>query len=263
MVYKIQIYFLLFIIYSLTGWILEVTCKSIENKRFMNRGFLLGPYCPIYGFGAILISLLLHKFRHNPFYLFIMAMIVCGILEYSTSFLMEKLFHLRWWDYSKRKWNIGGRVCAGTMIPFGLLGMFIMYLTNPFLLDKLYLLPLDILNIIFYTILIIFMIDNIISLLTILSIKATTIHISKEYKEDNTEEITKKVRNVLLSGKSFTQKRLLNAYPKLQAIRLRVKEKIKQTKTEIEKQKEKMDQKIDYAKENIYHMIKNKEKKKE
>ena len=94
----IKIYFLLFLIYSFFGWCMEVCVSLIERKKFVNRGFLLGPYCPIYSSGAILISILLNKFINTPIILFAMAILVCGILEYLTSFFMEKIFRLRWWD---------------------------------------------------------------------------------------------------------------------------------------------------------------------
>ena len=64
--YDIRIYFLLFMIYAILGWIMEVTCKLIQYKRFINRGFLIGPYCPIYGYGALLITILLHKYTNDP-----------------------------------------------------------------------------------------------------------------------------------------------------------------------------------------------------
>ena len=191
-----------------------------------------------------------------------MAILVCSILEYLTSFFMENIFRLRWWDYSKKKFNINGRVCLDTIIPFGILGMLIMYITNPFLLDKINMLPSNVLSIIFYIMLVVYVIDNIISLTTILGIRSTTAKVNKENREDNTEEITKKVREIL-RGKSFAQRRLLNAYPKLQAIKIKVKEKIEQTKEEIEKQKEILDKKVDKAKEDFSKKIKNIDKKKE
>lgn len=258
----IKIYFLLFLIYSFFGWCMEVCVSLVERKRFVNRGFLLGPFCPIYGSGAILITLLLSAFKDKPILLFFMAILVCGILEYLTSYLMEKIFHLRWWDYSQKKFNINGRVCLDTIIPFGILGMLIMYISNPFLLDKINMLSSNVLSIIFYIMLVVYVIDNIISLTTILGIRNTTTKVNKENREDNTEEITKKVREIL-RGKSFTQRRLLNAYPKLQAIKIKVKEKIEQTKEEIEKQKEILDKKVDKAKEDFSKKIKNIDKKKE
>lgn len=257
----IKIYFLLFLIYSFLGWCMEVCCSLVERHKFINRGFLLGPYCPIYGCGALLITLLLHHFTDKPVLLFVMAILVCGTLEYITSFAMEKIFKLRWWDYSNKKININGRVCLDTIIPFGILGMTIMYLSNPFFLDKLNNLSTNWLNGIFYFFLVIYLIDIAISLTTILGIRKTTIIVNKENREDNTEEITKKIREILLK-KSFVQRRLVNAYPKLKAIKFKVKEKIEKTKDEIEKQKELLDDKIDNAKKNFDEKIKNIEIKK-
>ena len=257
MIEQIKIYFLLFIIYSMMGWIMEVLCSLYNLKKFVNRGFLLGPYCPIYGSGAILITLLLNRYINDPITLFIMAILVCGVLEYLTSYAMEKLFHLRWWDYSNKKININGRVCLDTIIPFGILGMLIMYVTNPWILDKLHKLNTTTLNIVFYTVLGIYIIDNIISLVTIIKIKGTAATVSKENREDNTEEITNKVRQILLGKpKAFAQKRLINAYPKLQTIKIKVKEKIEKTKEEIDKKKEILDEKIDKKKKEIDNKIK-------
>lgn len=89
---------------------MEVVCKLIQFRRFINRGFLIGPYCPIYGFGSVLIGLLLSRYAGEPLVVFILAMVVCGTLEYVTSYLMEKLFHARWWDYSDKRFNLNGRI---------------------------------------------------------------------------------------------------------------------------------------------------------
>lgn len=261
MITQIQTYFLLFIIYSMMGWMMEVMISLVNLKKFVNRGFLVGPYCPIYGFGAILITFLLHKYLEDPFTLFIMAILLCGVLEYLTSYGMEKIFHLRWWDYSKKKFNINGRVCLDTIIPFGLLGMMIMYITNPFFLDKFTLLSPNVLSMIAYVTFGIFAIDNIVSLITIFGIKKTTAVVSKENREDNTAEITAKVREILLEKpKAFTEKRIFEAYPKLQTIRIKVKEKIEQTREEIDqridKTKELIDDTIDKTKEELNKKIK-------
>lgn len=256
----IKIYFLLFLIYSFLGWAMEVTLKSIERKKIVNRGFLIGPCCSIYGWGGILITLLLSRYTDNPILLFFMAILVCGVLEYLTSFFMEKIFHLRWWDYSQRKFNINGRVCLNTIIPFGILGMLIMYVSNPFFLDRLNNISELMLNIIFYALAFIYVVDNIISLSTILGIRTTTTIVNRANREDNTEEITKKVREILLK-KSFVHRRLVNAYPKLQVIKIKVKEKIDKTKDEIEKQKEVLDEKVNDAKEKINKKIKDTKRK--
>ena len=117
---------------------------------------------------------------------------------------MEKIFKARWWDYSQRKFNLNGRVCLGTIIPFGLLGLFIMYVSNPFLTEKLELLPELWLNIIFWTILTIYIVDNIISVIVVKSVRTADISASKE--TDNTEEITKKVKEIL-QAKSVLHRR--------------------------------------------------------
>ena len=266
MLTQIKIYFLLFIIYSILGWIMEVISSLINLKKFVNRGFLLGPYCPIYGCGAILITILLNKYMNDPLTLFIMAILLCGILEYFTSYFMEKLFHLRWWDYSKKKFNLNGRVCLETIIPFGILGTIIMYIGNPFFLNKLTSLSSNTLTMIFYIVGIIYVVDNIISMITIISIKSTTAMVSEENRKDNTEEITEKVRNILLEKpKSFAQKRLMNAYPKLQMVRIKVKEKIEQTKAEIDQKidrtKEVIDDKIEQTRKQLNNKIKDKNRK--
>ena len=164
---------------------MEVIGKLIEKRKFVNRGFLIGPYCPIYGHGAILITILLQKYIDDPIALFIMGVVVCSILEYLTSYFMEKIFHARWWDYSRYKFNINGRICLRTMIPFGLLGLFIMYVSNPFFFSIIEKIPGNILNIICIVLMLTFLVDNIISFKII-----SNVNITSKKTKDNTEEIT-------------------------------------------------------------------------
>lgn len=238
----LKVYFLLFIIYAVIGWCMEVICKLIQYKKFVDRGFLIGPYCPIYGVGALLITFFLNKYVQDPVVLFVMAIVVCGILEYLTSYFMEKIYHARWWDYSRKKFNINGRICLSNLIAFGILGMFIMYISNPFLIGQLKKLPSLWLNIIFWSVLAIFVIDNIVSGIINNSIKTTTKQLVE--KMDNTEEITKKVREIL-QKKSALHRRLINAYPKIQAVKFKIKEKTMKIKEQIEEQKEDIKDKID------------------
>lgn len=102
--------FLFVIAISVLGWMMEVACKSLEYKRFINRGFLIGPWCPIYGVGSLLIVLLLSDYIASPLTVFLLGMILCGALEYLTSYLLKKIFHARWWDYSRRRFNLNGRI---------------------------------------------------------------------------------------------------------------------------------------------------------
>lgn len=237
----IRVYFLLFMTYAICGWIMEVTCKLIQYKRFINRGFLIGPYCPIYGYGAILITILLRKYTNDPVVLFFMAIIICGTLEYLTSYFMEKIFKARWWDYSQKKFNINGRVCLNTIIPFGLLGLFIMYVSNPFLIGKIEQLPEIALNILSSILLVIYIVDNIVSGIVIRYVKKTEKDFGKEL--DNTEEMTKKVKEILQS-KSVLHRRLLNAYPKLETVKIKIKEKKQEIKEQVEEQKSEIEKRI-------------------
>ena len=126
----IETLFLWFVIYSILGWVYEPILCSVKQKRFINRGFLNGPYCPIYGCGAVLDILLLGKIT-NPVLLFLAAALLTGVLEYFTSLTMEKLFHARWWDYSDKKFNINGRVYLTGVIAFGIFSLVLILFLHP------------------------------------------------------------------------------------------------------------------------------------
>ena len=127
----IETWFLWLMIYSIIGWVYESTICSIGHRKLINRGFLNGPYCPIYGTGAVLVLLVLGRIQ-NPVLLFFAGALVTCSLEYLTSWLMEKLFHARWWDYSKRKFNIGGRVCLIGAVVFGAFSVVLVLVLHPF-----------------------------------------------------------------------------------------------------------------------------------
>ena len=218
MLHTIEIYFLLFISYAFLGWCMEVTCKFIQYKKFINRGFLIGPYCPIYGWGALAITILLKRYMEDPLVLFVMSTLICSIIEYLTSYFMEKKYHARWWDYSNRKFNINGRICLETLIPFGILGVAIMYGTNPILFKLYNQIPQLVINILTAILFIGFILDNIISSNIISSINVE----GNKLIKDNTEEITEKIKQVLRQ-KSWLHRRLINAYPGLKDIKVKIK----------------------------------------
>lgn len=240
-------YFMLFFIYAILGWIIETTLVSIEKRKFVNRGFLIGPYCPIYGFGGLAITILLKNYIKDPIVLFLMAVIICGTLEYFTSYIMEKIFKARWWDYSAKKYNINGRICLETVVPFGILGCLVMYVLNPITFKYLNMLSNSMLNIISAICFTIFITDNIVSYNVISSFTKTVKTINVGKIKDNTEEITKKVREVLI-GKSFFNKRLMEAYPNLQA---KIKEKARQIAQKAKEVKTEMSDKVESMKEKI------------
>lgn len=222
----ICIYFIYFIIYSFIGWLLEVTCKLIELKKFVNRGFLIGPICPIYGCGVLGIITILNLFKgsNDILSVFLKSILVCSILEYCTSYLMEKLFDLRWWDYSRRKFNLNGRICLDTMIPFGLLGVCLQYYVHPFISNYVNTIIVNsgLLYSISFIIFIIFIIDNIFSFVVMKKIKNEI----KDNQKDNTVAI-KDYMDTWLETNSMFYRRLRNAYPNFKINLKEISEKVK------------------------------------
>ena len=124
--------FLLLLTYSLLGWIGEmVYCSLGQRKLCEKRGFLNGPLCPIYGHGALVVLLCLNGGCKNAFLTFFLGAILTSIVEYITSFIMEKLFHMRWWDYSRYRFHINGRVCLLNSTLFGIASVFLCHVANP------------------------------------------------------------------------------------------------------------------------------------
>lgn len=120
-----------FIIYSFFGWIIESTYKSILQKKVINSGFLAGPFCPIYGFGALIMYLSLKNVTNNIFILFIFGMIALSVFEYIVGLFLELVFQTKYWDYSNKKFNIQGRVCLLNSFYWGILGIIFMKGIHP------------------------------------------------------------------------------------------------------------------------------------
>lgn len=157
--YYIKFYFILFIIYSFLGWIFECIHMALTTKEVVNRGFLFGPVIPVYGVGLSLIVSLLSKFKSNFIIFLILSFILIAILEYLVSFILEKIFKIRWWDYSDKKFNLNGRICLNTMIIFIIGAIFITYLVHPLIYKVLISLPSSIQTTIFIILLTLFVLD--------------------------------------------------------------------------------------------------------
>ena len=142
MVYKKQLnetqkLVLYFVIYSFLGWILETIFALFVLGKFVKRGFLYGPVCPIYGFGAVLIILTLKRFKGKKTKEFFISMIVFSVFEYAVSWLFEIIFHLRWWDYSNDIGNINGRISIAYSLAWGVIGLIFNEKVHPFIESKL------------------------------------------------------------------------------------------------------------------------------
>ena len=123
--------FLQFCLYSIIGWICEVIFCSIPQKRFVNRGVLRGPWCPIYGFGGLLLSLSLTPLAAHPLLCYLLGVLLTSALEYLTSYLLERYFHAKLWDYSDHRVQLHGRICLLNSSLFGLLALALVYLIQP------------------------------------------------------------------------------------------------------------------------------------
>lgn len=163
--------FLYFMIYSMLGWTIESIFVSITNKRIINSGFLMGPYCPIYGLGAFIVLFILSSFHDNFILLFILSFLLTSILEYFTSYLLEKIFGILWWDYSKMKFNIKGRVCLINSILFGFMSLFVTYIVHPMIYTFIENNSNTSLRFMFIFLFIIFIIDSFISIKRLIKFK--------------------------------------------------------------------------------------------
>ncbi|MEG1002603.1 putative ABC transporter permease [Clostridium sp.] len=126
---------ILFAIYSFLGWCAEVIYQYWTQKKFINRGFLYGPFCPIYGICILLVINLLERFSNNLIVLFLISTILISFIEYTTSFVLEKLFHLKWWDYTDDPLNLHGRICFHFSLGWGLATVFAIKIVHPILIN--------------------------------------------------------------------------------------------------------------------------------
>lgn len=212
-------------VYSFCGWIIETIYVGISERKIVNRGFLLGPYLPIYGVAGTLMTFILGFYIDYPLFLFLNSIIIGSIVEYFTGYAMEKIFKAKWWDYSNIPLNLNGRICLQNSILFGILGTILVYYINPFLHSCLNRIPNSILYFISGLLLSLFIIDTIISCNIIRQLKLTASALKKDY----TDEMSHKVRESL-ANKNWSFKRVLNAFPNLTFLNM------KQIKKMIKKQ---------------------------
>ena len=131
----------IFIIYAFIGWCTEVSYAALDRGIFVNRGFLNGPYCPIYGCGVVIVVAVLTPLKDNLLILFTGSFLLTSILEYITGFILEKVFHNKWWDYSNKPFNLHGYVCLKFSIYWGLACTFIMDVIHPIIYKGITMIP--------------------------------------------------------------------------------------------------------------------------
>lgn len=215
-----------FLIYSFLGWALESIYKTVLEKKLVNSGFLYGPVCPIYGFGAWIMLVFLKEYSNNILLLFLIGFFILSIWEYIVGLLLEKIFKTKYWDYSKQKFNIHGRVCLKNSCFWGILCVIFIKLVHPPIENIVMQVPTELLvynNILLVSI---FIIDFIFSV-----IKIYNINISIGLLND----ITKKIKQELDRVKEYAGNKAKES-EKLQAIIEELKETQESVKSKLEKQ---------------------------
>lgn len=215
-VVKILMYF---IIYSFFGWIMESVLKTWLQKKPVNSGFLYGPFCPIYGFGAIIMFLFLQGFKEKPILLFIIAFFILSFWEYIVGWALEKIFHTKYWDYTENKFNIHGRVCLMNSLFWGFLGVVFIKYIHPYIMARVDVInqtELVILTVILTTIMIA---DTIIS-----AIKVNDISISLEKLKEITASIKEKIEE--LNKKQIDKESLQKAIEDLKYKQTKIKRRL-------------------------------------
>lgn len=221
----------LYFVFSLLGWMMEVTLKYIQFHRFINRGFLIGPYCPIYGAGVVLVTVLVGGLvglrGGTPGEIFMAGFFICGGLEYFISWYMEKVFHARWWDYSRKPMNLHGRIWIGNLLLFGLASVVIVLWIDPVYFRLIGRCPSFWLRFSAVAIVVLLVTDCVISHVLMDSVRREI----DAQEGDSTEEISRRVRQ-LLRQRSVLLRRIQQAYPGLQARPRAMVERLQKTRRE-------------------------------
>ena len=202
---------MMFFFYSFLGWCMEVVLKYIQLHRFVNSGFYTGPVCPIYGSGAVLITLVvqwLSPLESAVGTTFAISFLLCGALEYFTSLVMEKRFYARWWDYSQKPMNLHGRVWIGNLVLFGLGGVAVVHLMNPVLLASLAGFSVVAQEIAAGILVALFAADYVLTHFMMKLVKTGV----ESSEADSTEALNKEIQ-LLLSDRNVFYRRFADAYP--------------------------------------------------
>ena len=199
-----------FILFSFLGWVVEVIYSLIVDKQFVNRGFLFGPVCPIYGFGVLLVYICLQPLIAYPVALFFCSALLVSVLELATGAILERLFNQKWWDYSNYPLNFKGYICLRFSALWGIGCLLFVYFVLPFTLQILKLLPFYISSIFIAFALAIMIIDTFFTIASISKIKRYIVAAAKSGFNN-----LKNKQAVAMAKISPKIERLVKAFPKL------------------------------------------------
>ena len=215
-----------FFIYSFAGWCIEVCCAAIQKRKFVNRGFVNGPLCPIYGSGAVLFAIFLPELKEAPFFLFLAGAILASILEFTTGALLEKLFHRKWWDYSDIKWNYEGYVCLPFSLIWGSCAVILNMFLNPLLVKLLGIMPKLLIVIIMIALTVVLVLDTVGTTLAIRGLQKKQVQLA-EFTE-GVSQVSKLLENVITRR---IQKRMDKAFPMLEIPKIKRQKRTKEKET--------------------------------
>lgn len=243
-----------FLIYAFLGWCSEVVFAAVHRGVFVNRGFLNGPVCPIYGFGVTGIAVALYPVASNTALLFPGSVLLTSFIEWLTGFVLEKIFHQKWWDYSERPFNVKGYICLEFSLLWGLAGVFVIRVVHAPIATLTQKLPFRLSVILLCVLYAIFLADFLLTLIELLKLPKkiramqetekqlnalsekiggklsdTAIRLKEKSGEvrekwdqsETKEELEKKKQRLeekyraLSEKKSFTHRRILKAFPNL------------------------------------------------
>lgn len=230
--------FYYFVTYAFMGWCLETIYATFKKGKFVNRGFLNGPFCPIYGFGVLTLIIFLYPLRDNIIVLFLGSIILTSILEYITGFLLEKFFHATWWDYSENKFNIKGRICLRFSIYWGIFSVIVLKIIHPHVNNLVLFIPKRLGIILSFILISYFIADIVITVTSIIQLNAlleqlheisdeikSKVEVLKENTIERTEVIETRIHELkeryekLLSKRHIVHHRILSAFPGLKSRR--------------------------------------------
>lgn len=233
MIFGMTIYDVLFyfVIYAFIGWCIEVSYATLNTGKFVNRGFLNGPICPVYGFGVVVVIVCLTPVKNNLLLLFVCSVILTSLIEYITGFILEKIFHNKWWDYSRFPYNIKGYICLKFSLIWGMACVFVMKIIHPIIENGIRFIPKALGNVILIIIVIGILIDLITTVRVVLKLNIRLAKIeelaSKLRQKSDTlgggisEETLQleKVYKNLIKQTNMLHKRILNAFPNIKSIK--------------------------------------------
>ena len=261
--YNVYQLLMLFLIYSFLGWCVEVSFVAVTTGRVVNRGFLNGPVCPIYGVGMLGALLLLEPVADNLVLLFFLGMLLCTLVELIGGWILEKAFHTRWWDYTDKPFNLGGYVCLGFSIMWGFAVTFAVRLIHPLIFSLVCWLPHLVGWILIGVLYVLFIIDFVLTLITVIGLRKQLGELERVGQALHTvgDTISDRLGNSALaadakleSAKIAGQERMAESKEKLELAK-------ESSKVKLELAKESSQKKLSESKEKLETAVENSQRK--